>query len=197
MERLRYRNSPSTPRPNPELHLPPTDSKPSAKSKESKQKAAANRNTRIDLPDKSAHDTRTQVRNWLKEGVKIHYSKGFHFTGTIDNPIDLKDKTAPYPDDEIDQMLENVAEIKHLLFCRLLLSHANVLPAAIRANSVEEFLNNSEVTDADLRDLALKMDNPGLQEIRDACADLGRGAKEDEEDEEAAKTTQEGGIDRH
>ena len=72
-----------------------------------------------------------------------------------------------------------------------------MLPAAIRANSVEEFLNNSEVTDTDLRDLALKMDNLGLQEIRDACADLGRGAEEDEEDdsykedsedEEAAKT---------
>ena len=116
--------------------------------------------------------------------VKIHYSKGFHVTGTIDNPIDLKDKTAPYPDDEINQMLEDLAEIKHLLLCRLLLSHANVLPAAIRANSVEEFLNNSEVTDTDLRDLALKMDNPRVQEIRDACANLGRGAEGDVEDEE-------------
>lgn len=63
----------------------------------------------------------------------------------MDSPIDLKDKTAPYPDVEIDQMLEDLTEIKHLLFCRLLLSHDNVLPAAIRANSVEEFLNNSEV----------------------------------------------------
>ena len=82
------------------------------------------------------------MRKRLKEGAKIHYCKGFHVTGTIDNPIDLKDKTAPF---EIDQMLEDLTEIKHLLLCRLLLSHANVLPAAIRANSVEEILNNSEV----------------------------------------------------
>ena len=70
-----------------------------------------------------------------------------------------------------------------LLFCRLLLSHATVLPAALRAATVEDFLNDKDVSDTDLRDLCLKMDNPELQEIRDACADLGRGA-EDSEDED-------------
>ena len=105
-----------------------------------------------------------------------------HVAGSIDNPIETHDKTAPVPEEEIDPLLEDMNEIKHLLFCRLLLSHATVLPAAIRAHSVEGFLNDKEVADTDLRDLALKMDNPGLQEIRDACADLGRG--EEEEDDE-------------
>ena len=61
-----------------------------------------------------------------------------------------------------------------------------MLPAALRASTVEEFLNDKDVSDTDLRDLCLKMDNPELQEIRDACADLGRGAQEseDEDDEE-------------
>ena len=45
----------------------------------------------------------------------------------------------------------------------------------------EEFLADEEVTASDLRDLCLKMESPGLQEIRDACADLFRS--EDEEDD--------------
>lgn len=71
-------------------------------------------------------------------------------------------------------MLAEITEIKHLLFCRLLLGHATLLPAALRAESVEAFLAASEVTEAALRDLCLKMENPGPQEIRDACADLFR-----------------------
>ena len=133
------------------------------------------------LPDKHAHDTKSQVRQRLKEGVKLEYSTGWHVAGTIDNPAETHDKTAPVPDEEIDKLLEDMAEIKHLLFCRLLLSHATVLPAALAANSVDEFLNHEDVTDADLRDLAIKLDNPGLQEIRDACADLGRGEEEDDD----------------
>lgn len=156
--------------------------KPSSKSKKSKQKVSTTGNTRTELPDKSAHDTKSQVRKRLREGVKLHYGRGMHVVGTIDNPTALRDRTATVPDEEIERLLEDMAEIKHLLFCRLLLSHATVLPAAIRANSIEEFLENAEVTDTDLRDLALRMDNPGLQETRDACADLGRGDDEEEED---------------
>lgn len=153
----------------------------SKKSKKSKQKGPVSE-TVVKLPDKSSHDTKSQVRRRLREGVKLSYGKGMHIAGTIDNPVETHDKTAPVPDDEIGLLLEDMSEVKHLLFCRLLLSHATVLPAAIRANSVDEFLNDKEVSDTDLRDLALKMDNPGLQEIRDACADLGRG--EEEEDDE-------------
>ena len=101
-----------------------------------------------------------------------------------DAPLELHDRTAPIPDEEIDRLLEELTEIKLLLFCRILLSHATVLPAALRAANVEEFLNDKEVSDTDLRDLCLKMDNPGLQEIRDACADLGRVAEEGEDEDE-------------
>ena len=163
---------------------PSTESKAprvSKKARKSKQKAVTNDPDRH-LPDKAAHDTASQVRHRLKEGVKLSYAGGMHIAGTIDNPVQLKDRTAPYPDEEIDQLLQDMAEVKHLLFCRLLLAHATVLPAAIDANNVENFLNNKDVTDADLRDLAIKMDTPGLQEIRDACADLGRGEEEDNED---------------
>ena len=158
--------------------------KSSKKSKKSKQKALTNGLDRP-LPDKAAHDTASQVRRRLREGVKLSYSSGMHVAGTIDNPIELKDKTAPFPDEEVDELLRDMAEIKHLLFCRLLLAHATILPAAVKANSIEEFLDNKEVTDTDLRDLAVKMDNPGLQEIRDACADLGRGEENDDESDGA------------
>ena len=36
--------------------------------------------------------------------------------------VELANKTASLPDDEIDVLLEQVSEIKHLLFCRLSLS---------------------------------------------------------------------------
>ena len=150
------------------------------KGKKSKSKPATN-GASVPLLDKSAHDTKSQVRQRLRNGIKLSYGKGFHVAGTIDNPVETHEKTAPIPDHEIDQLLTDMAEIKHLIFCRLALSHAAVLPAAIRASSVDEFLNDKEVTDTDLRDLALKLDNPGLQEIRDACADLGR-AEEEEDD---------------
>lgn len=155
---------------------------PSKKGRRTKPKAITNGPDAVPLlPDKLSHDTRSQIRKRLSEGVTLEYAPGLHITDTIDNPAETRKKTAPIPDEEIDKLLEDMAEIKHLLFCRLLLSHATVLPAAISSNTVDEFLNNKEVTDADLRDLALRLDSPGLQEIRDACADLGRG-DEDEDD---------------
>jgi hypothetical protein len=72
-------------------------------------------------------------------------------------------------------LLEEVAEIKRLLFCRLLLSHATLLPIALRSDSMEEFLADNDVTGEHLRDLCLKLERPGLQDVRDACADLVRG----------------------
>ncbi|KAL9600390.1 MAG: hypothetical protein Q9219_003240 [cf. Caloplaca sp. 3 TL-2023] len=150
------------------------------KAKKSKARTAPNGSS-IPLPENLAHDTKSQLRHRLKEGVELSYGKGLKVAGTIDNPIETYKRTAPVPDDVIDQLLEQMTEIKHLLFCRLLLSHATVLPTAINANTVEEFLNDKDITDADLRDLVLRLDNPGLQEIRDACADFGR---EDEEDDD-------------
>lgn len=123
-------------------------------------------------------ETKSQMRQRLKEGVELTHGTGLLLKGTIDNPIEVADRTAPLPDEEIDRLLEEITEIKHLLFCRLLLSHASLLPAAIRANNVDELLADKEISDVDLRDLCLKMENPGLQEVRDACADLVRGEEE-------------------
>ena len=136
-----------------------------------------------DVSDKTLYESAPEIKRRLHEGVKLEYSPGLHIAGTIDAPVELKDKTAPLPDDEIERILGELAEIKLLLFCRLLLSHATVLPAALRASSVDEFLQDKEVGDNDLRDLCLKMETPELQMIRDACADLGRGGEEDEEDD--------------
>lgn len=64
----------------------------------------------------------------------------------------------------------------------MLLSQTALLPAALKADSVEEFLADPEVTGATLRDLCLRMENPALQDIRDACADLFRADDESDED---------------
>ena len=93
----------------------------------------------------------------------------------MENPAELRDKFAGMPEDEIDKLMEEVVEIKYLLLCRILLSRAALLPAAARAKSIDEFLNDQEVDSGQLRDLCLELENPGLQDVRDACADLIRG----------------------
>ena len=98
----------------------------------------------------------------------------------MENPEELLHKTAGMPEDEIDKLIGEVAEVKHLLLCRILLSHAALLPAVARANSVDEFLNDKDVDSAHLRDLCLELENPGLQDVRDACADLVRGDDEEQ-----------------
>lgn len=158
-------------------------------------KKSKKRNKKVTRPEPCAKiglETKSQMRKRLKEGVQFSHGAGILLKGTIENPIEVADRTAPLSDKEIDEIIREITEIKHLLFCRLLLSHASLLPIAIRANSVEEFLNDKEINDADLRDLCLKMENPGLQEVRDACADLVRGEEEDEDmREETVKEDQE------
>ena len=124
------------------------------------------------------------MHNRLKNGTDYNLDEvvGVMVGGTIENPV-IATKTITYPEDEIEGLLAEVTEIKHLLFCRLLLGHAALLPAALRADSVEAFLNDPEVTELALRDLCLKMERPGLQEIRDACADLFRSEEEEEDNE--------------
>ncbi|KAL8954154.1 MAG: hypothetical protein Q9222_000038 [Ikaeria aurantiellina] len=135
--------------------------------------------------DKPRHEPAAAIQRRLREGVNLSYSGGIHIAGTIDTPVELKDRTAPIPPGEIDQLLKELAEIKLPLFCRLLLSHATLLPAALRAANVGAFLQDREVGDTDLRDLCLRMEDPALEEIRDACADLGREDEEDDKDEES------------
>lgn len=138
-----------------------------------------------DLPDKSLIETKEEMADRLKHGTEYNRENivGLMVAGTVENPV-IDNKTITFPDDEIQKLLAEVSEIKHLLFCRLLLGHATLLPAALRANNVEEFLGDEEVTANALRDLCLKLENPGLQDIRDACADLFRPEEEPEDDEE-------------
>lgn len=80
------------------------------------------------------------------------------------------------PAPEVDRLMEEIAKIKNYLFCRLVLGNPILLPAAMKAGSLEEFLKDAEVKAQDLRDLCLKLEQPQLQEIRDACADFFRTA---------------------
>lgn len=122
-------------------------------------------------------ETRDEIQKRLKEGIKRDHSGlyGPQLVGTIQKPTETYHRLAPIPDEDIDKIIGDIAEIKILLFCRTLLSHATLLPAALRAKSVEEFLADPEVSDSDLRDLCLKVEQPNLQALRDACADFARG----------------------
>ncbi|KAF2498113.1 hypothetical protein BU16DRAFT_525675 [Lophium mytilinum] len=137
-------------------------------------------------------ETQAQIRSRLKEGVNFIRGGGMHIAGTVEAPLKLMRKSAPMPDNEIDDLLQDIAQIKTLLFCRLLLSHAKLLPVALRVESIEEFLNDAEVTLEDLRDLCLKVEQPGLQEVRDACADFARGDEEEEDQLDDSGAEEEG-----
>ncbi|KAM0351754.1 hypothetical protein ACHAPU_002266 [Fusarium lateritium] len=118
-------------------------------------------------PDKSNIETEEEMRKRLSQGVKENLKNiaGMQLVGTLENPYETWDKTAPMDDDDIDSLVHDVREIKLLLFCRLVLSQASLLPAALRASTVQEFLDDNE---------------PTLQDIRDACADFARGDEADE-----------------
>ncbi|KAI3395247.1 hypothetical protein diail_1600 [Diaporthe ilicicola] len=123
-------------------------------------------------------ESQEEVRMRLREGVERDHSGlyGPQLVGTIQNPVETHGRTAPLPEEDIDKLLSDIAEIKALLLCRTLLSHATLLPAALRAKSVEEFIDDPSISHTDLRDLCLKVEQPKLQELRDACADFARGS---------------------
>jgi hypothetical protein len=95
----------------------------------------------------------------------------------------------------LDELMLEIVEIKHLLLCRLLLSHAAPLGVALQAESVDEFLTSPGISESDLRDICLKMEKPSLQDIRDACADLKRGDEEFDENVEGEEDEDEDNID--
>ncbi|KAI1828392.1 hypothetical protein F4861DRAFT_528930 [Xylaria intraflava] len=137
-------------------------------------------------PDPSNIETEEEMRKRLKEGVEKNYDNisGPILIGSLEMPHGTHERTAPMGDDEIETLMQDIKEIKLLLFCRLLLSHASLLPAALRAANVDEFLSDTEITETDLRDICLKVEKPSLQVIRDACADLMRGDEPDVEEDE-------------
>jgi hypothetical protein len=127
-------------------------------------------------------ETRQQMRERLGKPVEFERPKGWYVGGS--GPLGIEAKTPVLPDDEIEKVLDEVGEIKNFLFCRLLLAQATLLSAAIGTDSIEDFLDRDEVTREHLRDLCLKLERPGLQDVRDACADFVRerdGLGEDEE----------------
>lgn len=128
-------------------------------------------------PKVEVNESRQDMRKRLVDGVKYNHMEGIKDTvlrGTIESPMETTGKVVGIPPDEVDKLLSEVAEIKLFLFCRLLLSQAAVLPNALKASSVEELLLDPEVATADLRDLCLRLEQPSLQEIRDACAEIFR-----------------------
>ena len=150
-----------------------------SKGPKTKGKAKA-RDAKTSEEPSRATETREEMRRRLKEGSEFKHEYGPEAQlgkGSIEDPTVLE-KSPPLPDDEIEPMLGEISEIKQLLFCRLLLSHAALFPAGHRAETVEAFLNDSEISTTDLRDLCLKMENPDLQDIRDACADMVRSEEE-------------------
>jgi hypothetical protein len=171
----------------------PSKSSVKGKSKK-KNKNGIKKSASSDADAKSKVETRAEMRQRLKEGSKLSQKDGqvgILLRGTIENPVEISDRTFALPDDEIESLLEQAYEIRHLLFCRLLLSYASLLPAALHVNSVEEFLNDKDIPTADLKELCMKMEQPGLQEVRDACADLMRGEDEESDDDESEEEDKE------
>ncbi|PVH81349.1 hypothetical protein DL98DRAFT_571218 [Cadophora sp. DSE1049] len=185
---------PPTPIEEPEITSPmsqpikPSHSSKKAKAKKKKSQTPSKKPAAAEPqpqePDKTLIESKSEMHERLTQGVDFESDrvKGMLIAGTIENPV-ITTKTITFPEDETARLLSEIAEIKHLLFCRLVLGHAALLPAALRANSLDEFIADEEVTAGALRDLCLKMENPGLQEIRDACADLFRADEEPEEED--------------
>ena len=134
-------------------------------------------------PDKTNIETEVEMRARLKQGVKKTYEEyaSVRLVGSLENPHETNERTAPMTEAEVDEAIADVREIKIYLFCRLVFAQATTLPAALRASSVEAFLGDDELTDNDLRDLCLKLEKPTLQDIRDACADFSRRFDPDED----------------
>ncbi|KAH8882225.1 hypothetical protein GQ53DRAFT_753902 [Thozetella sp. PMI_491] len=165
-----------------------------AKKIEQKAPAAAPQKDAAPQPDKSKIESKEDIGKRLREGVERDYShvEGPMVVGSTMNPYETFKRTAPVPEEEIGDLLAEIKEIKVLLFCRQLLAHSSLLPAALRAQSIEEFLADETVSDADLRDLCLRVEQPSLQALRDACADFGRG--DEPETDESDATEEEGGL---
>lgn len=161
-----------------------------------KSKAAAAKDAELDpfaTPNIEINETKEQMRERLLHG------EDFVRLVSVDGEQQRVPKVTGMSEEETEKLLDDIAQVKELIFCRLLLSQAALLPAALRANSVADLLSDREISTADLRDLCFKVERPTLQNIRDACADLARNdaaehtaqeeEDESEEDEEALTKT--------
>jgi len=82
----------------------------------------------------------------------------------------LKDR-----EDSLAQVRRESNAIREYLLIRLITKNPALLGVALESGSIDEFLQNPQVRNTDLRDLALGLSNPPLQNIRDACADYWAG----------------------
>ncbi|UKZ52655.1 hypothetical protein TrVGV298_006436 [Trichoderma virens] len=173
----------------------PTDQSGQSRLVAMRQSEAKKTDSDQQMPDRNNIETEQEMRKRLSQGVdkKMDNAWGFHIVGSVQNPYETFKKTAPMTNDEIETAIKDIREIKLLLFCRLLLAQASMLPAALRASSVHEFLNDSEVFDSDLRDICLKLETPSLQQIRDACADFAR--RDDAEEAGGSEAIDDSGSD--
>ncbi|KAK4213764.1 hypothetical protein QBC37DRAFT_440623 [Rhypophila decipiens] len=114
-------------------------------------------------PDEGLIKSKEDIFTRLKMGVEKDYSHvdGPLLVGTAHNPPEL------------------------------LFSHSKLLPAALRAKSIQEFLADPSISDSDLRDLCLQVEKPSLQALRDACADYFRGDEPDDYEDEEEKEEEE------
>ncbi|PGH07906.1 hypothetical protein AJ79_06113 [Helicocarpus griseus UAMH5409] len=157
---------------------PSTSSKTKKKSR--KGKRAGSEGTSSGDPNLDNIESREEMRKRLVEGMIID-GAALLIEGTIDKPEATSDRICRIPADEVQGLLNEISEIKNYLFCRLLLGNAVLLPAALRSSSIQDFFNDPDVTVNDLRDICLKLEQPDLQDIRDACADFSRGNEENAE----------------
>ncbi|PIA96173.1 hypothetical protein CB0940_10666 [Cercospora beticola] len=160
--------------------------------KRAKKQAKAQAAPADDVPSDDSlkievNETAEQIGARLLSGEAYDWrggvSKGGVMAGTMEHPAELHGKILGLPQDEVDKLIEEIGEIKQLLLCRLILGQAALLPAALRASSLQEFFLDPEVNATQLRDLCLRLEQPSLQELRDACADFARGELEDSDDE--------------
>ena len=176
-----------------------TSNSPSNAKKKAKKARAKAAKIQQDLPkveDDHRKEAATTIMNDTKEETRARLIQGQEHdpfagvgkrgggclvAGTLENPHQTMGKTAGLSAEEAEKLLNDVSEIRLLLFCRLLLSHATLLPFALQANSVDEFFNNKSVNSTNLRDLCLRIEQPSLQEVRDACADLNRADEAEDE----------------
>lgn len=167
----------------------PTEKDGNAATKKKKKSKAKKTSTAMsdasEKPDKNNIETQAAMQERLTRSQEYRPPPGsFVMAGTIQRPAEVLKTGAPIAESELDELMREIVEIKNLLFCRILLSHAAPLKVALQAEGVDEFLASPDISESDLRDLCLKMEKPSLQDIRDACADLKRGGEEFDENEE-------------
>jgi hypothetical protein len=115
---------------------------PSKKKKRSKAtQTAAQTDTPAQKPDKNNIEHQAAMRERLTRSQQYKPPPGsLTMAGTIQRPVEVFETGTPIAESELDELMAEVVEIKQLLLCRLLLSHAAPLAIALKAESVDEFL---------------------------------------------------------